>query len=183
MNDHGLTPKEQSLYLYAGIAMVILGGILMFIIDPQLKQLGQFGVLDLEFSDNHSEFTRVMAGWGAEGRSHFLRWLWLDYLYPMAYAMFFYLGLKKYLPALLNNKTVIQWLAGIPLLAGFLDWVENSMEILLVLNMENITKTQLFIHSAAVYSKWTLAVAMILLWAVAGSFYRKKSKKAISRRS
>ncbi len=176
MKSSGINAQQQKIYLLSGILMFILGGALMFVIDPHLKKIGLFGMVDLEFAGGVSGFTHVVREMGPEGLQFLLQWFWVDYLYPIAYGLFFYLGLKKYLPALTASKTVRTGLAAIPIATAVLDWCENTIEILLIRHNLAWTSYTLTLHTTVVYAKWIFALVMILLWVVAGFVYVKKNK-------
>ena len=76
--------------------------------------------MDLQFTLTPENFNKIMVAWGESGRMLFSRWLWLDYLYPIAYASLFYRALVR-----IGRK----YLAILAPMAAFFDYLENSLEL------------------------------------------------------
>jgi hypothetical protein len=119
---------------------------------------GTPGVLELELAFTPERFKGIVEQWAEAGTLGVQqRNLWLDLLFPFAYA-----GLLTGLLVLLAwpssgaPKAVLSVLLPLPLVAGVLDWLENGLLIWLLGQDPYRWPTAVFVMSAISSIKWLL---------------------------
>ncbi len=111
-------------------------------------------LLKLQLAFDKQLGSEIIAGWGAEGVTNFKRWIVTDYLYAVAYSLFF-ASLICFLAERTHGFTpwdrrVVQ----AAFAAGFCDWLENSLELGFILDPTGFPAALFFFHSLIAGLKW-----------------------------
>ncbi|MHC1605514.1 MAG: hypothetical protein ACXQTP_06065 [Candidatus Methanofastidiosia archaeon] len=161
-------------FLYQKIAktqIVLISGaitiIIMFIIFPALDTVRppeSPGPIEFQLVFSKEAFISVIDQWGVEGVQRYVNTLWIDYIFPVAYAIF----LSSFI-ALLTSKLykkpgsfhIILFI--LPLIAGVLDWIENTLHLVLLADTSNLSESLIFLASMIASIKWGIAFFSILV--------------------
>jgi len=124
---------------------------------------GAPGIFDLQLAFTPERFQFVMEQWGEAAMQNYVTGMWMDYIYPVAYAM----ALGSLLAWLTSrpNLPTARWhlfLFCLPFIAGGLDWVENSLHLLMLAVLHSTPSALVFLASLAAALKWILAAISIL---------------------
>ena len=124
---------------------------------------GAPSIFDLQLAFTPQRFQFVMEQWGVAAMQNYVTGMWMDYIYPVAYS----LALAGFIAWLTvrPNQPPTRWqlaLFSLPLIAGLLDWVENTLHLLMLAVLHATPSALVFIASLAAAIKWTLAAISIL---------------------
>ena len=150
---------NKMLWIWA-IFVSLMFGVVMFYIDPKIDSKDGFGVIALQLSFFIDRGLDIVNSWGVDGANRFKKYIIADYIYAISYVMFFVSLLK----VLIEKKKAYRYnfLIFFAILAGLFDWIENSIEIAFISNMQNFSKTLFFLHSVISLLKW-LALPIVLI--------------------
>jgi len=143
------------------IFLFILFSIVIFYVDPMIDGKDGSGVIALQLSFFVDRAIEVVNSWGIGGAYRFKKYIFTDYIYAIAYVLFFVSVLK----VLIHKKRAsnrYNFFVYFAILAGILDWVENSIEIAFVSNMQNFSEILFFLHSVISVIKWS-ALPIVLI--------------------
>ena len=118
--------------------------------------------LQLAFSEE--AFGRIVGQWGAEGvRIYRNVTLGLDYLFPIAYALCLS-GAMAWLTRTGSRGPTRAELAlfAMPWVAALLDWVENTLHLLLLQDVSRLSPALVLLASLAAAAKWGLVLLSVL---------------------
>lgn len=146
---------NKKIVIFFAITTVIMAYIVMVIFDPMVDGKNGSGVIALQLSFSKELGAGIVSGWNIEA---FKKWIILDYLYALSYMLFFasliiWLGKVKGVP-----DSIYPYIA---IFAGIFDWLEDSLELCFVNNIEEFSSVLFFIHSIFATLKW-LALPVIL---------------------
>lgn len=137
-----------------------LAGLLFWLLSRGLANLppGAPNIFDLQLAFSAEKFQSVLAAWGETNVRAYVSGMWLDYLYPIAYA----LALSSWLAVLARQtgrppSRSILTLFWFPFLTALLDYVENSLHLLMLAVLHTFPPAPVFLASLAAAIKWTLA--------------------------
>ena len=143
-----------------------LAGFLFWLLTRSLGSLppGAPSILDLQLAFTAARFQSVMAQWGEAAMQAYVQGMWLDYLYPLAYA----LALAAWIAALTHRSAQppARWqltLFALPFLAAALDYVENTTHLLMLSVLHSTPAALVLLASLAAAAKWTLAAVSFLV--------------------
>lgn len=129
------------------------------------RPLGAPGVVALELAFSADAFRNIIAQWGAAGvQAYRVSTLCFDYWFPVAYAL-----LLASLIALLAARSgrvparLRLSLFALPFLAALLDWIENTLHLILLRDPHHISTPVVFIASVAAAIKWGLIALSVLV--------------------
>lgn len=143
---------------------------------------GAPGILALQLAFSRERFLAVLAAWGPDAAGFYVTGMWLDYLYPAAYA----LALAGWIARLGRDRTGApgawgRFLFRLPLAAGLLDWLENSLH-LVVLMLPAVPGAGALVWAASLAAALKWSLAGISLLAVLGLAARRLAAAVIRRR-
>ena len=146
----------------------------MLVINPIIDGANGLGLIKLQLSFDKSVGIAIVDSWGENGIEHFNRWIFSDYIYAFSYALFFasLLSFVIFKKKILNEKSYKKTIL-LPVFAGMLDWVEDSMELAFVNNQMTYSDQLFFIHSLIASAKFVLIFATVIFLAI----FLKKSVK------
>jgi hypothetical protein len=102
-------------------------------VSEQARNQGLSASIDTNFSFNPSEIARIISDYGIDGRRYYLWQRWtFDLIWPLVYGFPLYLTLKTLSATLHQSK--FTWLAVVPMVATGLDYLENIIFTLVILN-------------------------------------------------
>ena len=146
---------DKKVVIISMITTLIMAYIVMFIFDPMVDGKDGLSVIALQLAFEKSKGIQIVSSWDIEA---FNRGIVLDYLYALSYMIFFaslisWLEKKKQI-----TSSLFPYIA---LLAGVFDWIENSLELWFLHDVEAFSSTLFFIHSIFSILKW-LALPLII---------------------
>ncbi len=162
--------------VFFSLAATAILGLILARIDTAMAGEGGSGVVYLQFAFTRSNFEMVLASWGKKGIDLFLKTLWIDFLYPLAYALLFASAQalllfrkrgKDYSPASWDYF----WLL-VPAVAALFDYLENIFHYL-ILTFHLFSGYWIQIASGFALCKWTL-LAITLMRILQIAFTRRK---------
>lgn len=121
-------------------------------------------IFDLQLAFTAEKFQSVLAAWGEQNVAAYVNSMWLDFLYPIAYA----LALSGWIAVLTRradappSRPALAFFAA-PLLAALLDYLENSLHLLMLAVLHTAPPALVFLASLAAAVKWALAGIAILI--------------------
>ena len=156
---------SKKIVLISAISTAIMAFIVMVIFDPMVDGKNGSEVIALQLSFNKEIGANIVSNWNIEA---FKKWIVLDYIYALSYMLFF-----ASLVSWLEKKRGIHYsiYPYIAISAGVFDWIEDSLEVLFLNDIDGFSSTLFFIHSIFASLKW-LALPLIL-WRII-ELYRAK---------
>jgi len=135
-------------YLIFSGTFFILTAFVMLILDAQLRPSGCPDMISLELAFTKSAFNQILDKCGADGiRSHLIM-IWVDYLFIIAYTGFY-------------SRALIFF--SLPIIAGVLDVIENTLLLIQLPNSESLSGALIFLASSAAAIKFVLIGITIIL--------------------
>ena len=135
------------------------------------------GIVALQLAFSKATFAGILQQWGPAGvRAFQMTTLWVDSWFPVAYALL----LSSLLAALARGSSGRLTHPGdttlaLPWLAMGLDWLENSLHLLLLRDPGNLSATLVWVASVAAAVKWGL-IAVTVLVLVLGLYRRLRTR-------
>ncbi len=125
---------------------------------------GTPGIIQLELAFSEDRFSGIVGQWSQAGTLQVQqRNLWIDFLFPFAYAPF----LSSLLAWVARRScgepsTRLIALLSLPFIAGLLDWIENAFLLLLLRDVTSFAAPLVFLASAVSLAKWMLILVSVL---------------------
>ena len=146
--------NKKSVILLA-ILTAFMAFVVMGIVNPMIDGKDGLSVIALQLSFDKAAAKEIVSTWDIEA---FREWIFTDYIYALSYVLFFaslllWLGKEKHVD--------VKRFVAIALFAGMSDWVENSIELWFLQDMDHFSSTLFFIHSVLSTLKW-LALPVVL---------------------
>ena len=125
-------------------------------------------MLKLQFAFSEKAFSRIISEWGKNDLHEAQRKLWIDLLFPFAYAFCLssWLAWFSVRPGGEESR-YLTILLTLPFVAGLFDWIENTSHLLVFRDIENPSGVLILLGAAAVSIKW----AILLTFPVLGVIY------------
>ncbi|MBN1485922.1 MAG: hypothetical protein JXA37_14510 [Chloroflexia bacterium] len=166
------------------VAGVLTVGLMLVFqwLDRAGRPVGTPDITALQLAFNREEFVAILQQWGAEGRRFFRISLFVDYVFAPVYAVFFG-GLFAWLsgPAADEEPHWLQLaLFSCPFGAALCDYVENSLHLWLIRDLDQVAAGGVLVASIAASIKDLLLLAVILgcLAALASRVIRRLTGRA-----
>jgi hypothetical protein len=140
------------------------GFLLFFTWTESLAPEGTPGVIELELAFSAERFYDIVEDWTRAGTLEIQRRnLWLDLLFPFAYATLLS-GLLGSLARPPSDWPGSGWtvLLMLPLVAGALDWVENGLLLWLLESMDGQRQMAVTLASVVASAKWILILVSLI---------------------
>ena len=135
---------------------VLMFIVVMFFANPQIDGNNGLGVLQLQVAFDKELGIEIVKSWGVNGTKEFKALIFTDYLYALSYT----LTLSSLLASLIYTKNLQNSAYRLSIylifLAGFMDILENSMELAFLTDMQKYSDTLFFIHSLVSSLKWLI---------------------------
>lgn len=145
-------------------SITLLLTIILMILNSRAIPPGSPDIIALQFAFTKSTFVSIINQWGIAGITHFLNTIWIDYIYPVVYAIFFSSFIARLIIKLDKSPTKFHIIIfALPFIAGFLDWCENTLHIILLSNVNNISGIMIFTASVFALIKWLIVIFSILV--------------------
>lgn len=147
-------------YLIFSACFFVLTAFVMITTDSLVRPSGCPGIIPLELAFTKSAFGNIVAQCGAAGvRSHIIL-VWVDYIFIIAYTGF----LTNLLGSLTREMDRDRALAifSIPLLAGILDIIENTLILNQLSNTDTLSETVILAASTAALVKFLLLASAVV---------------------
>ncbi len=177
--------KSQGPRILLFFALTLVAALLMnlLVIPMVLGTSGEEKIPDMMLGGyTLADVMRIFGAIGPDGRSAFLWYqLPLDMLYPYFYGSFLALSVAWFFKKTGNGNKRIAWLSLLPLLAALFDYLENVMEIILLVRFPDITAGMVSLASTFTLIKGLalmisiLVLLLLILLYLARTLARKKS--------
>lgn len=139
-----------------GIGVFLLMSLLSHI-DTQATGGGPNGILGLQFAFSVEAARTIIQLWGPQGAALIAHTMWIDYVYPLFYATFLASAVvyfsKKW--DMFGPRTLVG-LTVPPYLAALLDYVENTLHLILLHQFPHLSAGLVKAASIAATVKWLL---------------------------
>jgi len=131
--------------------------IVMFYINPLIDSQNGLSVISLQLAFDKNIGIEVIKNWRESGINNFNQWIFTDYIYAFSYSLFF-ASLLSFLICKKKKTKNISYAVSVYLafIAGFLDCIENTMELSFINAPETYSSFLFFIHSCIASIKWAL---------------------------
>jgi len=161
---------NKKIVLISMITTVCMFILVMFIANPIIDTKNGIDVILLQLMFDKHEAIELVSHWDV---AVFNKWIITDYLYALSYTVFF-VSLLSWLIKVkdIPNAHRYHILIYIAMLAGMLDWVENSLELWFLYDVEYFSATLFWIHSLLASIKW-LCLPLIMFGII--KLYRVKN--------
>lgn len=154
---------DTRIVVFSAIITLLLTIILM-VLNSKAIPPGSPGIIALQFAFTESTFVSIINQWGIAGVTHFLNTIWIDYIFPVVYAIFFSSFIAWLTIKLDKSSTKFHIIVfALPFIAGFLDWCENTLHIILLSNVNNISGIIIFTASVFALIKWLIVIFSVLI--------------------
>jgi hypothetical protein len=154
---------DTRIVVFSAIITLLLTIILM-VLNSKAIPPGSPGIIALQFAFTESTFVSIINQWGIAGVTHFLNTIWIDYIFPVVYAIFFSSFIAWLTIKLDKSPTKFHIIVfALPFIAGFLDWCENTLHIILLSNVNNISGIIIFTASVFALIKWLIVIFSVLI--------------------
>ncbi len=136
--------------------------VVMFYANPMIDGGDGSGLLSLQLAFYREAGEAIVSRWGDKGVDNFKAWIFLDYIYAVAYSLFLasllsFLALKNARRLKYENLII-----GLSFSAGVLDCVENTIEVFFVDNPSGFPEVVFFAHSVFALIKWMFVFIVLL---------------------
>lgn len=148
-------------FLLFSASFFVLTAFVMITTDSLVRPEGCPGIIPLELAFTKSAFGEIVSRCGNAGvRSHIIL-VWVDYIFIIAYTGF----LANLLGSVTRGADRDRSLAifSLPLLAGILDVIENTLILNQLSNTETLSETVILAASTAALLKFLLLAAAVVL--------------------
>ncbi|MEQ9618676.1 MAG: hypothetical protein RIG61_05845 [Deltaproteobacteria bacterium] len=146
-------------YLLFSASFFALSGFIMIATDNLVRPAGCPGIIPLELSFTKTAFNNIVSACGATGvRSHIIL-IWIDYIFIFAYTGFLANLLGSLVRGIERGHAIA--IFSLPVLAGFLDIIENTLILTQLSSPENLSGIVIFTASTAALLKFLLLAASI----------------------
>ena len=158
--------SNKSVIVISTLVTLIMFTVVMFIVNPSIDGKNGMGVIELQLSLNKEVGIEIINSWTQSGIENFNQLIFTDYIYALAYSIFFasilsVLILKKSKQNILKYKLIVY----LPFIAGLFDWIENTLELSFINNPIEFSNILFFIHSIIASLKW-IALPIIVTFII-----------------
>ncbi|OUS29350.1 hypothetical protein A9Q99_09625 [Gammaproteobacteria bacterium 45_16_T64] len=133
--------------------LLLLIFIELFYINPSVDSQTGLSVFQLQFASNLQEAKLIINSWGDMGLLFYVKWLFADYLLATTYILVLTIALVR--TQIAHTYAWKPWVFYLPVVAGTLDIVENTLHLCLVSNQLTTDESFQILHSISTI-KWTL---------------------------
>jgi len=146
---------NRKVMIFSMISTLIMAFVVMVVVDPVIDGKEGFGVIALQLSFFIDKAKEIISSWDIEAFRHFIIF---DYIYALSYMVFFASLVSWLEKEKVQPKSIFPYVA---IGAGVFDWIENSLELWFLNDIDGFSATLFFIHSIFATLKW-LALPLIL---------------------
>ena len=139
----------------------VLTALAMYYTDELVRPAGCPGIIPLELAFTKSAFMDIVNRCGEKGVRSLIILNWIDYLFIVGYIGFLANLLGALVKGLERGRALT--LFGIPIMAGVLGFIANSIFLTQLANPEGASGAAIFLGSAAAAVKLTLTAITVLL--------------------
>ena len=163
-------------YLIFSGTFFVLTALVMLILDAQIRPPGCADLISLELVFTKSGLDQIINACGEDGVRAHLIMIWVDYIFIVSYIWF----LANLLGSLLRSIDYERALTlfSIPIIAGVLDIIENTVFLHQLQNIDSLSGVLIFIASTAALIKFILIAITIIL--ILYYLFRKQGNQAMS---
>ena len=156
---------NKKIVIFTAVTTAIMAFIVMVLFDSMVDGKNGLDVIALQLAFSKEIGASIVSSWNVEA---FKNGIVLDYIYALSYMLFFaslmlWLAKEKGVPSGIY--------AFIAIFAGVCDWIENSLELWFLSDIEGFSSALFFVHSIVATLKWM--ALPIILWRIT-TLYRVK---------
>lgn len=170
-----LSPRLEFMPMSLPRRILLFSGIYLlsqFAIGMILHPLDPLLVFELQTTFSVDTFARIVDGWISRGLlPRYLSHYYLDLIHPLWYASALYYILQWVEQRRAIEGKIARVVVVLPWVAGGCDVLENSMHIVMLVVLKDVTSWGVIVGALAANTKWTL-VAFSLLYAGSGIIRR-----------
>lgn len=132
--------------------------VLMILLQATANERGGSSVFSLQLAFTADNFRAVLESWSADGITHFQQTLWLDYLFPLAYACSLAGIIARLRPAQgdVQPPRLPLVLFTASFLAALADYTENTLHLIILSDTAALSAPLILPASIAATLKWGL---------------------------
>lgn len=159
-----LLKHKNTTYITGVIALILL--ILLIVINALISHQANECVIMHQLSFTKERALSILAIWGKQGQTLFIKTIWIDYVFPLFYATFLSSLLAQQTEHLKNKFKgfALSYIITLPFIAAFFDMVENAYQIVQVTDGINLPSWVFLMTSLASLIKWTcLAISLVII--------------------
>jgi len=149
---------SRKVVIFSMISTLIMALIVMVIVDPMIDGKDGSAVIALQLSFFINKAKEIVSSWDIEA---FKQLIVFDYIYALSYMIFFASLISWLEKEKAQPKSIFPYIA---IGAGVFDWIEDSLELWFLNNINGFSSTLFFIHSIFSTLKW-LALT-IIVWRI-----------------
>jgi len=156
--------------LVVSFLLIVLASVVFAHFDAS-RPAGTPSAVSLELAFSATTFGQIVDAWGAEGvRSYRDSIVYVDYWFSLAYALFLsgLLSTVRPSPGESHSKADMAFF-GLPMCAAALDWIENTLHLVLLRRDGGFQPVLVFAASCAAVLKWSLLA--LVAATIVGNFY------------
>lgn len=175
LNVHRYLSASRIPIFAGGLTVAVL--LIITVLEAGVRNSGTNGIVSLQLAFTQARFTEIVAGWNPDLlRTYKLALIW-DYAFPFLYVPFLAGFIARAFPLSdpENPRFLPMALFALPFDAGLLDWVENSLHVVLLNGVPPYSDTLVLLASLAALVKWTYIVIALSAVVFAGISGKIKS--------
>lgn len=143
---------------FSGLITICAFGLLWKLPAPEV---GRY-MLHFQMAFTVPQIEKVLEIWGQSGIDSYLKYIWLDYIFPLGYASFFSGSMALLFPKSMNK--VVQNVIWLPIIAAVCDIFENTMHIIILSQELSLVAPGLIFGAAFIaLVKWVLSGMVIFI--------------------
>jgi len=158
-----------SLFITAVLSIILIK------VDSVISGPEGMGVVYLQFAFIREYFEGVLLSWGKSGVDFYLNTIWIDFIYPLFYALLLSSARIYFVQKIKKNE-----IAGageiffmiLPFIAAVFDYAENILHIV-ILSQRNYSDLLIMSASIAALFKWFILVVCLLAFLIKYKSFRK----------
>ena len=160
---------NKTIVIFSMITTFIMAFIVMARVDPLIDGKDGLSVIALQLSFFIDNAKEIVSTWDI---SAFNDLIILDYIYALSYMIFFAALISWLEKEKAQPKSIFPYIA---IAAGVFDWIEDSLEVSFLNNMNDFSPTLFFIHSLIASLKWI--AFPVIIWKIIQLLKLEKSNE------
>ncbi len=160
---------NKNVVIVALVAMLIMFGVVMFTVNPLIDNGDGLEVIGLQVSFDKQAGAEIVSHWNVQA---FKQWIFTDYIYALCYTLFFTSLLLWLMKVKGKDNSWYMIFVYVAIFAGLSDWIENSLELWFLDDIDGFSQGLFWTHSMIATLKW-LALPVVLVGII--SLYKSKT--------
>jgi hypothetical protein len=154
---------KRNIIIISTVITLIMFTVVMFVVNPSIDGKNGIEVILLQVAFNKEVGIKIINSWKQSGIENFNQLIFTDYIYALAYSIFFASILSMLIfKKSKHNMSKYKLIVYLPFIAGLFDWIENTLELFFINNPFQFSEILFFIHSIIASLKWTALPIIII---------------------